>query len=95
MQAKKKNDADFARMLAGLGDIYVNDAFSAAHRAHSSTEAIAHLLPAYAGRAMEAELTALTLALETPKRPVIAIVGGARFLQSSTFSAILSKKWRR
>ena len=65
-------------MLAGLGDIYVNDAFSAAHRAHSSTEGIAHFIPAYAGRAMEAELKALQLALETPKRPVIAIVGGAK-----------------
>ena len=89
---EEKNDADFARMLAGLGDIYVNDAFSAAHRAHSSTEAIAHLLPAYAGRAMEAELTALTLALETPKRPVIAIVGGAKVSSKLDLLGNLVKK---
>ena len=75
---EEKNDESFSRMLASLGDIYVNDAFSAAHRAHSSTEGVAHLLPAYAGRAMEAELKALQGALETPKRPVIAIVGGAK-----------------
>jgi phosphoglycerate kinase len=75
---EEKNDADFAKMLAGLGDIYVNDAFSAAHRAHSSTEGIAHIIPAYAGRAMEAELSALQQALESPKRPLIAVVGGAK-----------------
>ncbi|MCA3554623.1 phosphoglycerate kinase [Aestuariivirga sp.] len=75
---EEKNDEAFSRMLASLGDIYVNDAFSAAHRAHSSTEGIAHFIPAYAGRAMEAELRALRLALETPQRPVIAIVGGAK-----------------
>ena len=75
---EEKNDAAFATMLAGLGDIFVNDAFSAAHRAHSSTEGIAHIIPAYAGRAMEAELKALQLALENPKRPVVAIVGGAK-----------------
>jgi phosphoglycerate kinase len=75
---EEKNDEAFSKMLASLGDIYVNDAFSAAHRAHSSTEGIAHFIPAYAGRAMEAELKALQLALETPKRPVIAIVGGAK-----------------
>ncbi|MFT3987744.1 phosphoglycerate kinase [Aestuariivirga sp.] len=75
---EEKNDAAFSKMLAGLGDIYVNDAFSAAHRAHSSTEGVAKLIPAYAGRAMEAELKALGAALEAPKRPVIAIVGGAK-----------------
>ena len=75
---EEKNDAGFAKMLAGLGDIFVNDAFSAAHRAHSSTEGIAHLIPAYAGRAMEAELTALQAALEKPTRPLIAVVGGAK-----------------
>ncbi len=75
---EEKNDEGFSKMLASLGDIYVNDAFSAAHRAHSSTEGVAHLLPAYAGRAMEQELKALQMALETPKRPVIAIVGGAK-----------------
>ncbi len=75
---EEKNDLGFARMLAGLGDIFVNDAFSAAHRAHSSTEGIAHLIPAYAGRAMEAELRALEAALENPKRPMVAVVGGAK-----------------
>ena len=64
--------------LAALGDIYVNDAFSAAHRAHASTEAIAHLLPAVGGRLMQAELEALAAALETPEHPVMAIVGGAK-----------------
>jgi len=75
---EEKNDQGFARTLAGLGDIFVNDAFSAAHRAHSSTEGIAHLLPAVAGRAMEAELRALQAALEHPKRPLVAVVGGAK-----------------
>ncbi len=75
---EEKNDAGFAKMLAGLGDIFVNDAFSAAHRAHSSTEGIAHIIPAYAGRAMEAELKALEAALENPKRPMVAVVGGAK-----------------
>ncbi len=73
-----KNDAGFADELAKLGDIYVNDAFSSAHRAHASTEAIAHRLPSYAGRAMEAELDALESALANPERPVVAIVGGAK-----------------
>jgi phosphoglycerate kinase len=75
---EEKNDEAFSKMLASLGDIFVNDAFSAAHRAHSSTEGVAHFIPAYAGRAMESELKALQMALETPKRPVIAIVGGAK-----------------
>lgn len=75
---EEKNDAGLAKMLAGLGDIFVNDAFSAAHRAHSSTEGIAHLIPSYAGRAMEAELRALEQALENPRRPLIAVVGGAK-----------------
>jgi len=64
--------------MAALGDFYVNDAFSAAHRAHASTEGLAHLLPAFAGRAMEAELTALEKALGNPERPVAAVVGGAK-----------------
>jgi phosphoglycerate kinase len=64
--------------MAALGDLYVNDAFSAAHRAHASTEGLARLLPAYAGRSMEAELKALDAALGTPKRPVAAVVGGAK-----------------
>ncbi|HWI27606.1 MAG TPA: phosphoglycerate kinase [Stellaceae bacterium] len=75
---EEKNDPDFARRLAALGDIYVNDAFSAAHRAHASTEALAYLLPAAAGRLMQAELEALANALETPQRPVAALVGGAK-----------------
>jgi phosphoglycerate kinase len=75
---EEKNDPKFVEQLAQLGDIYVNDAFSAAHRAHASTEGLAHRLPAYAGRAMQAELEALTRALEKPERPVTAIVGGAK-----------------
>jgi phosphoglycerate kinase len=75
---EEANDPGFARALAALGDIYVNDAFSAAHRAHASTEGIAHLMPAVAGRLMQAELEALGAALETPARPVMAIVGGAK-----------------
>jgi phosphoglycerate kinase len=76
--AEEKNDPAFVAQLAQLGDIYVNDAFSAAHRAHASTEGLAHKLPAYAGRAMQAELEALSKALENPQRPVAAIVGGAK-----------------
>ncbi|BDW85043.1 phosphoglycerate kinase [Roseicyclus marinus] len=75
---EEKNDPGFAADLAGLGDIYCNDAFSAAHRAHASTEALAHLLPACAGRLMEAELRALEAALGKPERPVVAVVGGAK-----------------
>lgn len=89
---EEKNDAGFAKMLAGLGDLFVNDAFSAAHRAHSSTEGIAHLIPAYAGRAMEGELKALQAALETPKRPVIAIVGGAKVSSKLDLLGNLVKK---
>ena len=77
-KGEEKNDPPFVTELAKLGDLYVNDAFSAAHRAHASTEALAHHLPAYAGRAMQAELEALAKALETPKRPLVAIVGGAK-----------------
>jgi phosphoglycerate kinase len=75
---EEKNDPAFADALAKLGDIWVNDAFSAAHRAHASTEGLGHKLPAYAGRSMQAELEALTRALEAPERPVAAIVGGAK-----------------
>ena len=75
---EEANDPDFARALAENGDIYVNDAFSAAHRAHASTEGLAHHLPAYAGRAMQEELEALEKGLGNPKRPVVAIVGGAK-----------------
>ncbi len=72
------NDPGFAAQIAALGDVYCNDAFSAAHRAHASTEALAHLLPACAGRLMQSELDALETALGTPERPVMAIVGGAK-----------------
>lgn len=75
---EEKNDPALAQALADLGDIYVNDAFSAAHRAHASTEGIARLLPPVAGRLMEAELRALEAALGQPKRPVTAVVGGAK-----------------
>lgn len=75
---EEKNDPAFARSLASLGDLYVNDAFSAAHRAHASTEGVAHILPSAAGRAMQAELSNLEKALESPERPVMAVVGGAK-----------------
>ncbi len=75
---EEANDPGFAAKLASLGDAYVNDAFSAAHRAHASTEAIARLLPAAAGRAMQAELEALSTALESPAHPVAALIGGAK-----------------
>ena len=75
---EETNDPVLADAMAALGDFYVNDAFSAAHRAHASTEGLARRLPAYAGRAMEAELKALDAALGTPERPVAAVVGGAK-----------------
>lgn len=75
---EEANDPDFARALAANGDLYVNDAFSAAHRAHASTEGLAHLLPAFAGRTMQAELEALEKGLGNPVRPVVAVVGGAK-----------------
>jgi phosphoglycerate kinase len=75
---EEKNDPALAAAMAANGDVYVNDAFSAAHRAHASTEGLAHLLPAYAGRAMEKELNALKRALGHPERPVAAVVGGAK-----------------
>ncbi|WP_306112305.1 MULTISPECIES: phosphoglycerate kinase [Roseovarius] len=75
---EETNDPDFAARLAGLGDVYCNDAFSAAHRAHASTEALARHLPACAGRLMQAELSALETALGNPERPVVAVVGGAK-----------------
>jgi phosphoglycerate kinase len=77
-KGEEKNDPDFVKALAANGDVYVNDAFSAAHRAHASTEGLAHLLPAYAGRTMQAELEALEKGLGNPHRPVVAIVGGAK-----------------
>ena len=81
---EEKNAPAFAAELAKLADIYVNDAFSAAHRAHASTEGVAHLLPAYAGRLMQVELEALDAALGTPVRPVAAIVGGAKVSRSAS-----------
>jgi len=75
---EEQNDPEFARQLAALGDLYVDDAFSAAHRAHASTDGLAHLLPAYAGEAMRRELTALDLALGHPERPVLGVVGGSK-----------------
>jgi phosphoglycerate kinase len=75
---EEANDPEFVAEIARLGDLYVNDAFSAAHRAHASTEGLAHVLPAFAGRAMEAELLALEKALGQPEHPVVAVVGGAK-----------------
>ena len=75
---EEKNDADFAKQLAQLGDVYVDDAFSAAHRAHASIEALAHLLPNAAGKLMQAELEALGAALEHPQQPVMALIGGSK-----------------
>lgn len=75
---EEKNDPEFAKAIAENGDFYVNDAFSAAHRAHATTEGLARVLPAYAGRSMQAELEALQKALGTPERPVAAVVGGAK-----------------
>src|SRR6516165_2180452 len=77
-KGEEANAQEFARALAGLGDVYVDDAFSAAHRAHASIDALPQLLPAAAGKLMEAELAALNAALENPARPVMALVGGAK-----------------
>jgi phosphoglycerate kinase len=77
-KGEEENDPDFVKAIAGLGDVYVNDAFSAAHRAHASTEGVARHLPSYAGRLMQAELEALESALASPERPVMAIVGGSK-----------------
>lgn len=91
-KGEEKNDAAFTKALAENGDIYVNDAFSAAHRAHASTEGLAHLLPAYAGRTMQAELEALEQGLGHPKRPVVAIVGGAKVSTKIDLLSNLVKK---
>jgi phosphoglycerate kinase len=77
-EGEEANDPAFVEQMAKLGDLYVNDAFSAAHRAHASTEGLAHVLPSFAGRAMEAELKALEKALGAPEKPVAAVVGGAK-----------------
>jgi phosphoglycerate kinase len=90
--AETKNDPAFVEALAELGDIYVNDAFSTAHRAHASTEGLAHKLPAYAGRSMQRELEMLTSMLADPKRPLAAIVGGAKV---STKFELLGNLMRR
>jgi phosphoglycerate kinase len=89
---EEKNDPEFARQLAALGDVYVNDAFSAAHRAHASTTALARLLPAAAGRLMQEELQALTAALETPKRPLVALVGGAKVSTKIDLLGFMTRK---
>jgi len=89
---EEANDPALAAAMAALGDVYVNDAFSAAHRAHASTEGIAHLLPSFAGRAMQAELQALEKSLENPDRPVAAVVGGAKV---STKLAVLANLLER
>ena len=89
---EEKNDPEFAKAIAALGDVFVNDAFSAAHRAHATTEGIAHLLPSTAGRAMEAELRHLHRALDRPERPLMAVVGGAKI---STKIALLGNLVKR
>ena len=91
-KGEEKNDPAMVEGLAKLGDLYVNDAFSAAHRAHASTEGVAHKLPAFAGRAMQAELEALTIALGNPERPVAAIVGGAKVSSKLELLGNLIKK---
>jgi phosphoglycerate kinase len=89
---EEKNDPALAAGLAKLADVFVNDAFSAAHRAHASTEGVAHLLPSYAGRLMQAELEALDAALGNPARPVVAIVGGSKVSTKLDLLGNLSKK---
>lgn len=89
---EENNDPAFAKALAGIGNVYINDAFSCAHRAHASTEGITHFLPSYAGRAMEAELNALDAALGNPARPVVAIVGGAKISTKIALLGNLVKK---
>jgi phosphoglycerate kinase len=89
---EEANDPGFAKRLAVLGNLYVNDAFSAAHRAHASIEAVARLLPAVAGRLMEAELGALDHALETPARPVMALIGGAKVSTKLDLLAFITAK---
>ena len=91
-EGEEKNDANFAAELAKVGDIYVNDAFSVSHRAHASTEALARLLPAYAGPSMLAEIGALKLALDAPQLPVAAIVGGSKVSTKIDVLGHLAKK---
>jgi phosphoglycerate kinase len=89
---EEKNDPDLSKRMAALADLYVNDAFSSAHRAHSSTEGVAHLLPSAAGRSMQAELTHLQRALNDPERPLMAVIGGAKV---STKIALLENLVKR
>ncbi|MCK0198299.1 phosphoglycerate kinase [Ancylobacter sp. 6x-1] len=89
---EEKNDPAFVEALAKLGDLYVNDAFATAHRAHASTEGLAHHLPAYAGRCMQEEIEALARALEAPQRPVMAVVGGAKVSSKLDLLGNLVKK---
>lgn len=91
-KGEEKNEPDFVGQLAVLGDIYVNDGFSVAHRAHASTEGLAHVLPSFAGRAMQAELEALSKSLEHPKRPLAAIVGGAKISTKLDLLGNLTRK---
>jgi phosphoglycerate kinase len=91
-KGEEKNDPAVVEALAALGDVYVNDAFSAAHRAHASTEGLAKKLPAYAGRTMQAEIEALSKALENPTRPVAAVVGGAKVSSKLELLGNLTKK---
>ena len=86
---EEANDPQFAECLAKLGEVYCNDAFSAAHRAHASTEALARLLPACAGRLMQSELEALEKALGDPERPVVAVVGGAKVSTKPKFPSAI------
>ena len=89
---EEANDPDFAAALAAMGDVYCNDAFSASHRAHASTEALARLLPACAGRLMQAELEALEAALGNPRRPLVAVVGGAKVSTKMELLGNLARK---
>lgn len=89
---EEKNDPEFAKALAANGDAFVSDAFSTAHRAHASTEGIAHILPSAAGRLMQAELEALSGALETPAHPVVAVVGGAKVSSKMAVLGHLTQK---
>jgi len=91
-KGEEKNDPEHVKKLAALGDLYVNDAFATAHRAHATTEGLAHHLPAFAGRCMQAELDALTKALEAPQRPVAAVVGGAKVSSKLELLGNLVKK---
>ncbi len=90
-EGEERNDPAYARTLASLGDIFVNDAFSAAHRAHASTEGVAHLLPSAAGRSMQKELSALSAALTDPARPLVCVVGGAKVSTKLALLGNLSK----